>query len=569
MKTLYIIMFFSLFLVTSCTSDQFVTNNKQENGKVSIDLDKQNAPKDVTEVVATFSRENHSKIIQSLTLADSSTAGILIENLDVGLWHVLVEALNNENKVIYSGETEIRIEANVITPIHIQLNPVSGGVFLSVTWGNTIPLNESLIGYFPFDNDVNDYSKYHNNGSFNFGDFTSGIIGKALQFDGVNSFVEIPHKDFYNSDEKTVMFWFYKNNDFIRDTPGLVDAEGLLFKSWDTGLDRDISISISNQIPPFDIYAKIGNGTNSLLEVRTSNFIQPRRWYHVAVMIDKQNVKLYLNGQLTAKTPFSGRIVHNNSPIIVGKASVYSHSTRYFNGKIDDLRIYNKTFDESDIIKIISQLKTNIGLVAFYPFWGSPVDLSGNQNNGFVYGPTLTNDRFDKESSAYYFDGVDDYIVIKDNNSLSPKNQQLTITTWVKVLEEGNKFILYKGTNPYNREYAIGIRNDMRASFQINNHGQAGIGQIGVPSESVIQLDKWYFIASTWNGNELKIYINGQLENTLKTNVVVDNLDSDLYLGTYGGSISQYAAKTIIDDLAIFNRELSQIEIEGLYLKSK
>ena len=355
MKNLLVILFVSLFLFESCTTEQFITNTKKESGNVSINLDKQNAPEEVKKVVATFSRENYPDIVQSLILADSSTAGILIKNMDVGVWHVFVEALDSEDKVIYKGETDISVEANVITPVHIQLNPVSGGVFLSVSWGNANPFSQFLLGYFPFDNDVKDYSNNHNDGSFSTGSFSSGIIDKAFQFDGVNSFVNIPHKDFYNSEEKTIMFWLYKGNDFIQDTPGLVDTEGLVFKSWDTGLDRDFSVSISNSMYPFDIYAKVGNGTDSLLEVRASNIIQPRSWYHVAIMIDQQYLKLFINGQLTSKTPFEGRIVYNKSPIIVGKASVYSHSTRYFNGKIDDLRIYNKTLKESDIVSISSQ----------------------------------------------------------------------------------------------------------------------------------------------------------------------------------------------------------------------
>lgn len=50
------------------------------------------------------------------------------------------------------------------------------------------------------------------------------------------------------------------------------------------------------------------------------------------------------------------------------------------------------------------------GVVLYYPFNGNARDMSGIQINGQVIGATLTTDRFGISNSAYYFDGLDDYI---------------------------------------------------------------------------------------------------------------------------------------------------------------
>ena len=50
------------------------------------------------------------------------------------------------------------------------------------------------------------------------------------------------------------------------------------------------------------------------------------------------------------------------------------------------------------------------GLVVWYPFSGNANDQSGNGNHATVYGATLTADRFGNPNSAYWFDGVNDYI---------------------------------------------------------------------------------------------------------------------------------------------------------------
>ncbi|MCB0753614.1 MAG: LamG domain-containing protein, partial [Ignavibacteriae bacterium] len=208
-------------------------------------------------------------------------------------------------------------------------------------------------------------------------------------------------------------------------------------------------------------------------------------------------------------------------------------------------------------------------IMAFYPFLGNANDFSGNQNHGIIYGPVAVDDRFGNSSGAYLFDGIDDYIKILDSDNLSAVDQQLTIATWVKVIDGSNKFILYKGSSLYNREYAFGIRPDSKASFHINNNGLWDKNQIGVPSNSIINNGEWYFIVGTWNGNEFKIYINGNLENSLKTNAQIGNYNSDLFIGTYGGKINEYAFKGIIDDIIIFNKELSSSEIDYLYSTTK
>jgi len=56
------------------------------------------------------------------------------------------------------------------------------------------------------------------------------------------------------------------------------------------------------------------------------------------------------------------------------------------------------------------------------PFSGNSLDESGNEYDGLRYGgPILTTDRFGNTDSAYYFDGIDDYIEIKNGINLKPE----------------------------------------------------------------------------------------------------------------------------------------------------
>ncbi len=206
-------------------------------------------------------------------------------------------------------------------------------------------------------------------------------------------------------------------------------------------------------------------------------------------------------------------------------------------------------------------------LIAHYDFNGNANDLSGNGNDGIVHGPTLTSGRSNIPNTAYYFNGIDDYIQVPDNASFQIADNKVTIALWVKVNYPGNKFFLYKGSNQFNREYSLGLSagTDSLAGFNINNLGGWDSNQYSVNSKTVIQSDTWYYIVGSWDGKTQKIYVNGMLENTSEPTVQIGDYNSDLYIGTYGGKIEDYAFNGTIDDIMIFNTALTDEEVYQLY----
>lgn len=214
---------------------------------------------------------------------------------------------------------------------------------------------------------------------------------------------------------------------------------------------------------------------------------------------------------------------------------------------------------------VISQIiDLENSLVACYPFSNNADDVSGNLNHGIVIGPVLTSDRYGNINSAYYFDGVNDYIVVEDADILSFPAQKFSIALWIKPTSLDHSFILYKGSNRNNREYAIGIRPDALLSIQINNNGDAS-AQYGTASNTIPDISEWYHVVGTWDGLHLSIYINGQLENRTDHNVMIGNFDSNLFFGGYGGSIEEYAYQGAIDDIFLYSRVINECEINALY----
>lgn len=221
---------------------------------------------------------------------------------------------------------------------------------------DALALPPGLVAYWSFD----DGTAQDNSGNSHHGIIvgatpTKGIMGNALGFDGSGDYVEIPHDPAFNLSAKTIHFWFIKNNGSIKDTPSKVDAEGLIHKAFDTGLDRAFSFSIHNQSPPFHLVMNLGNESDSLLTVILEAAIVPQKWYQVVTTFDNQQVLLYLDGTLVASIPFVGTVVHNNSPIVLGKVSVNSDPTRFFTGIIDEVRIYDRVLSNDEIQFLFGQ----------------------------------------------------------------------------------------------------------------------------------------------------------------------------------------------------------------------
>lgn len=130
-----------LFL-SSCTTETSTGSDDRpveiRLGKVSLRLDKTNAPTDVATVRATLSRADCDTLVKNLSMFDSSSAEMSFESIKTGLWHLKIEARNSSNALLYKGETDLLVEDSKTTEVYMTLTPMPtglGSVYISVKWG--------------------------------------------------------------------------------------------------------------------------------------------------------------------------------------------------------------------------------------------------------------------------------------------------------------------------------------------------------------------------------------------------------------------------------------------------
>ena len=226
---------------------------------------------------------------------------------------------------------------------------------------------------------------------------------------------------------------------------------------------------------------------------------------------------------------------------------------------------------------IPSYIPTN-GLVGWWPFNGNANDESGNGNDGTVNGATLTNDRFGNSSSAYDFDGVNQFIQgVYSNFPIG--NSARSLSGWVLLPQPNNlyptQFIASWGLGTASQSSAnqgFGIWLNLPNTVALwQSFGSSQQNEV-YNQASLTQNQYMHIVVTIDIDGNFVFYLNSI---PLYSNIITgmntianDNIfrigrsthtNSDGWAGYFLGKI---------DDLAIWNRALTQEEITALYTAS-
>lgn len=199
--------------------------------------------------------------------------------------------------------------------------------------------------------------------------------------------------------------------------------------------------------------------------------------------------------------------------------------------------------------------------VAYYPFDNHANDESGQGHHGIAYGVNGTADRNGNVNSAYLFDGVDDYIDLGDWRN----GGATTITFWAR----------WDANNYYSRIVDFG-NGPSSSNMIVSNNGSTGRLYWGVvtplrtsaitSTDAILNPPQWDFYAlSVDESGVMKMYKNGTLLHQLSNSEVPELLTrTSQFVGRSNYSADGYF-KGAIDELRIFNIDLSDMEITQQY----
>ncbi|MDD5771894.1 MAG: caspase family protein [bacterium] len=427
--------------------------------------------------------------------------------------------------------------------------------------------NSGLVAYYPFNGNADDESGNGNNGTVYGATLTTDRFGNensAYNFNGMDNYINYGKNSFAIGNANSGHTWSMWIKPLSVPT-GISNGRGqTLFIVADQTPCEDVYLGFGSEYSSQNRMAFLADGQGLCDErdrtpvTSKKNFVNGQ-WYYITAVMDYPNKlqKLYINGVLESSKTSTAAPLSGESMITLGSWFDGSLMMSYFNGTIDDVRIYNYALSDSEINDLYNNEKSG-GLVAYYPFNGNANDESGNGNNGVVHGATLTTDRFGNENSAYSFNGKDDYISVADNAVLNPKN--ITISAWIKLSDTKDyKFIIQKyNPNYYNQGYAMAVN-----LSGVANQPAMWVGGNKWTIGTFVWDTNWHHITGIYDDSMVRVYIDGR-QIVSQAQAADLSYPVSLYIGTYNGTTGTYNFSGLIDDVRIYNRVLSDSEILGM-----
>jgi len=212
-------------------------------------------------------------------------------------------------------------------------------------------LVDGLVTYYSFDGNANDGSGNGNNGIVNGATLTSDRFGNAnsaYSLDGVNDFISAS-ADILPTAERTTALWF--KADTVSNHPVLFSYGG-----GDCGSSWFIGLNATNIINSY--YLSSHCNVNDLISPYSQDPVNA--WFHLAISTGTNGTRMYVNGVEVASN--SNYITNTNvvgRDLSIGVATSPSGfapytdvNVGYFDGSIDDVRIYNRALSQSEISQL-------------------------------------------------------------------------------------------------------------------------------------------------------------------------------------------------------------------------
>ena len=436
--------------------------------------------------------------------------------------------------------------------------------------------DSNLIAYYDFEGNIND-NVGTNNGTLEGSASTSGggiFGGNALTLSSSTSdYVSIPSNNRmrFGKNNFAIGMWVF--------VEGSTNAYDSLYEDYDGALGVFIQYN-----PGLGVWA---NGWDATTYDTPTHNIGDDKWHYVVFQrTGATDSEFYVDGYLVSeKNNHVDQQAHGDQDILVGMLSGYG---RYFDGRIDELKIYNRALTANEILSEYQRIDQN--LIAYYKFndtnGGAGIYDSARGHNGTLVNTANINAKGMWDSNALELDGDSDYVPITDSSAVSSLMQNIgngnsySISAWIKTSATTSTT-----TNWMPNDTIICLRQQTATSTNapfsfglVSNKLFFGRTPDYVNSDETISGvttlndSDWHHVAFTVNVNDVVLYVDGEVDNqatftTAVGDTSVGTLASNLQIGarsTDAGAYSEYF-HGLIDEVKIYDKELSATEIAQDY----
>jgi hypothetical protein len=408
----------------------------------------------------------------------------------------------------------------------------------------------------------------HHGTAMNNAAFSPGLNGLAIDLPDGGDFVEIPHHAdlaFGPTDPMSIELWAFRETD--------QDAQHVFSKRFDcfsTPWNYQMVWQQSTNLLCFGH----GSDVNGNYVCTTQDKLPLQEWTHLAVTFDGSIATLFVNADPVASKAIQLGTDTNSPPLRFGSVADCDWVDQGFTGLLDEIQLYDRALTRSEILashtttaygRCPACFPYPTGLAAWWRGEGDPTDVTGNNDgtmmNGGGYGSGKVGRAFNFDDDA-----APDYIEVPHSASLDITGA-FTAEGWIRMDDQA-------AAAPF-------IKGDANGSQGVTSYGMSVVGgQTNISlygsypadlytSTDTIGVGDWHHIAVTWDGStsmpdNVNLYFDGALAQSWSKTTSMNSTGESVTIGAMKPPTYHHTTDGSIDELAIYDRELSAMEIAAI-----
>ncbi|GEM_PF-5950555 len=378
----------------------------------------------------------------------------------------------------------------------------------------------------------------------------AGKYGSALEFDGENDILTIPDSNDLDFTEGfTLEAW--------------VRPDGP--HEWDSVITKETSSGFFG----YQLYAQGGGeapvgyvaeeDAEKYTGIAGPEALPSEAWSHLALTSDGEEMRLYVDGKLAEAVP-SLPAEASDGALQIGGNEVFGE---HFDGRIDEVRLYGQVLGAGDIaegrdtaIEAAPAPKPTAAL-SFDEGEGEVAHDSVEEHDGTIHGAEWTEEG--KYGSALEFDGENDLLTIPDSDDLD-FTEGFTLEAWVRPDEEHNwASVIAKEDSGEGLPFGYLLYGQGGGEAPAAYIAKDEAAYNNITGESPLPQEAWSHLALTSDGDEMRLYVDGELVDT-EDSVAVKKTDGALQIG--GNEVFGEHFDGRIDEVRLYDAVLGKDEIE-------
>ncbi|MCP4493119.1 MAG: LamG domain-containing protein [Gammaproteobacteria bacterium] len=402
------------------------------------------------------------------------------------------------------------------------------------------------IAEWKLDSDGSDTTGNHDATPVGSPTYVTGFVDNACSLNGTNQYYTITNHADLRPTNVTVCAWVKTVEDNV-----------YIFQSSRAGNITTAGFTLV--VAGGEVRFMLGSDTGIVNDVDrvvvySTSTVADGEWHHVAGTWDGSDSKVYVDGVLEATKSYTGALAYNATNYVqIGRYWDGTVDTAYFNGNIDGVKVFGYAAS-ADQVADLSRIA---------------VDSTYSKHQGTIYNNPISTLDNGVIGQAITFDGLDDYIALPDDADLRPTT--LTISAWVKTNDLSSIQGIFSNweTNPNNAGFLFGLNSSGKVRFMVaKNTGTSPSDYDQAVATTTLTIDTYAHVVGTYDGTDIKIYVNGVLEDTVtfaaglvydSPSVVQIGSREDTTFGHY-----QFFNGTI-DDVRLYDRAITQAEVSVIY----